>query len=177
VNSEEVRASNLSTQESCPVKTIKIALVAGYALFLTLAALGNLTMPDLAFGAVKTAVGMETTLQHPAAMWRAITSPALIWVLLGAIVLMEAAGAGLCWIGAARMWNARSSAADFHTAKSAALLGLGLAAILYFVGWLAIAGEWFEMWQSQKLNVLPDAFRNFGAAMLMMIWLNSKDDL
>jgi len=29
---------------------------------------------------------------------------------------------------------------------------------LYFIGWLVIAGEWFEMWQSQQLNVLPDAF-------------------
>ena len=51
------------------MKTIKIVLVAGVALFLTLAVVGNLTMSDVGFGAVKTAVSMETTFKHPGAMW------------------------------------------------------------------------------------------------------------
>lgn len=158
------------------MRIVKIGLVSGYALFLTFAALGNLMTPDLGFGAVKTAVGMETTFQHPAVMWHAITNPAFIWIIFGAIVLAESACAIVCWVGAARMWNTRSNVADFNAAKSSALLGLGLAATLYFVGWLVIANEWFEMWQSQKLNALPDAFRNFGEAILIMLWVNAKDE-
>ena len=89
------------------MKIIKIILVAGTALLLTLAVLGNVTMPDVGVGAVKTAVGMETTFKHPGAMWRAITSPALVYTIFGCIVLVEAIAAALCWIGAARMWAAR----------------------------------------------------------------------
>jgi hypothetical protein len=45
--------------------TIKVLLVAGMALFLTFTVLGNITMSEVGYGALKTALGMETTFQHP----------------------------------------------------------------------------------------------------------------
>jgi predicted small integral membrane protein len=157
------------------MRMIKIVLVAGTALLLTLAVLGNVTMSDVGIGAVKTAVGMETTFKHPGAMWRAITSPGLVYAIFGLIVLVEAIAAALCWTGAARMWAARRDGASFQRAAGAARLGLGVTAALYFVGWLVIAGEWFEMWQSQQLNVLPDAFRFFASAMLILFLVGEKE--
>jgi predicted small integral membrane protein len=56
-----------------------------------------------------------------------------------------------------------------------ARIGLGVTAALYFIGWLVIASEWFEMWQSQQLNVLPDAFRIFAAAMLILLLVNERE--
>jgi len=53
------------------MRVIKTLLVAGMALFLTLAAIGNITMSDGGYGAVATAVGMEGTFEHPNATWRA----------------------------------------------------------------------------------------------------------
>ena len=32
------------------------------------------------------------------------------------------------------------------------------------------------MWQSQKLNVLQDAFRVFAECLLIMIWVNTADE-
>jgi len=157
------------------MKTIKIVLVAGVALFLTLAVVGNLTMSDVGFGAVKTAVSMETTFKHPGAMWRAVTSPGLVYAIFGLIVLVEAIGAALCWAGVARMWGARQDTASFYRAGDMARIGLGVTAALYFIGWLVIASEWFEMWQSQQLNVLPDAFRIFAAAMLILLLVNERE--
>ena len=157
------------------MKTIKIVLVAGVALFLTLAVLGNVTMPDVGFGAVKTAVGMETTFKHPGAMWRTSTSPVWVYAMFGCIVLVEAIGAALCWAGAVRMWAARKDGASFYRAGAVARIGLGVTAALYFVGWLVIAAEWFEMWQSQQLNVLPDAFRVFASAMLILFLVNERE--
>jgi predicted small integral membrane protein len=157
------------------MKTIKIVLVAGVALFLTLAVVGNLTMSDVGFGAVKTAVSMETTFKHPGAMWRAVTSPGLVYAIFGLIVLVEAIGAALCWVGVARMWGARKDTASFYRAGDMARIGLGVTAALYFIGWLVIASEWFEMWQSQQLNVLPDAFRIFAAAMLILLLVNERE--
>jgi len=158
------------------MRVIKTLLVAGMALFLTLAAFGNITMPGGGFGAVQGALGMQTTFQPPNAMWRAIEAPALIWLTLGVIVALEIAGAVLCWIGAARLWAARGSAAEFRSAAGMAHLGLGLTACLYFIGFLAIANEYFLMWQSQELNVLQDAFRNFASAVLISIWLTIDTD-
>ena len=157
------------------MKIIKIILVSGTALLLTFAVLGNVTMPDVGVVAVKTTVGMETTFKHPGAMWRAITSPALVYTIFGCIVLVEAIAAALCWIGAVRMWAARRESALFQRAASVARLGLGVTAALYFIGWLVIAGEWFEMWQSQQLNVLPDAFRFFASAMLILFLVSEKE--
>jgi predicted small integral membrane protein len=158
------------------VKTIKVILVIGMALFMSFAAFGNLTMPDVGMGAMSVTLGMETTFKHPMAMWRAISSPWIIQLGFGVIVLVELASAVLLWWGAIRMWNARGSAASFNAAKQRALLGLGVAACLYLVGWLAICNEWFEMWQSQKLNVLQDAFRVFAECLLIMIWVNTADE-
>lgn len=158
------------------MRTIKTILVAGMALFVTLAALGNITMPDVGLGAIGTAVGMETTFKHPMAMWRAISSPWLVRTIFGVIVLVEVLSALILWRGAFRLWAARGDTAAFRAAKSTAVLGLGIVACLYFVGWLVICNEWFEMWQSQKLNVLPEAFWNFAESMLIMIWLNSPEE-
>jgi predicted small integral membrane protein/gamma-glutamylcyclotransferase (GGCT)/AIG2-like uncharacterized protein YtfP len=158
-----------------PMKLIKIVLVAGVALFLTLAVLGNIVMSDVAIGAVKTTVGMETTFKHPAVMWRAITSPLWVNVIYGVIVLAEAIAAALCWMGAFNLWAARGDSAAFVRAAATARIGLGVTAAIYFIGWLVIASEWFEMWQSQQLNVLPDAFRNFASAMLILLLVSERE--
>jgi len=157
------------------MRIIKTLLVAGMALYLTQAAFGNITMSDSGFGAVAGAIGMQTTFQHPNAMWRAIDSPALIWMAFGAIVLCEITGAILCWIGAGRMCKSWGSKEEFAAAKTTAYLGLGVAACLFFIGFLVLCQEYFLMWQSSELNVLPDAFRSFASATLIALWLNTED--
>jgi predicted small integral membrane protein len=157
------------------MRLIKILLVAGMALFLTLAAFGNITMPDVGFGAIKTAVGMQGTFRHPHAMWRAVESPVLIWLMLGVIVLFEIVAGVLCWMGAARMWAGRASSEAFAAGKRTARLGLGVAACLYFIGFLVIADEFFLMWQNSQINVLGDAFRQFASAALIALWLSADD--
>jgi len=157
------------------MKNLKIALVAGMALLLTIITLNNILTPAATYGAVAAALSMATTFRHPMEIWRAITSPALLWIIAVLIIICEAIGALLCWLGVARLWPARRSATQFNLAKSTALIGLTFVAAVYFFGWLVIANEWFGMWQSTKMNVLPDAFRLFGEAMLIAIWLNSPD--
>ena len=155
------------------MRTIKTLLVAGMALLLSLAAFGNITMSDVAFGAIKTAVGMQGTFKH--AMWRAIESPAIVWGIFALIVLVEVAAAVLCWIGVARMWGSRASTEAFVAAKRRAQFGLGVAACLYFIGWMVVCNEYFLMWQNSQINVLPDAFRLFASAMLISLWLSAED--
>lgn len=165
------RADNNKDLAGCTMRIIKTLLVAGMALFLTLGAFGNITMSDGGYGAVATAASMEGTFQHPNAMWRAVTSPALIWIGFIGIVLTEIVAAVFLWIGAARMFTGRATANAFAAGKRTAQIGLGIAACLYFIGFLVIAQEWFLMWQNQQLNVLQDAFRMFASAALISLWL------
>jgi predicted small integral membrane protein len=157
------------------MKLGKILLVASMGIFLALAAFNNITMSQGGLGAVKGAISMATTFQAPGAMWRAIASPTIAWILFATIVVAEAAAAAYCLLGAGKMWAARGSAASFNGAKSTAIIGLSIVATFYFFAFHAIAQEWFLMWQSTELNVLQDAFRNFAAAMLMMLWVNTAD--
>jgi predicted small integral membrane protein len=145
------------------------------ALFLTFAVIGHVTMPTIGFNAVATALSMEGTFKEPAAMGRAITTPALVWKLFWLIAAAEAIAAALCWLGVLNLALRLGDAAAFNQAKRFGLWGLGLTALLYIAGFHAIAGEWFLMWQNSQINVLPDAFRNAATALLLMLLIGQED--
>lgn len=158
------------------MKMGKIVLVFGMGMFLFLAAVNNtLTYPGT-FGAVKSAVDMQGTFKAPALMWRAFENPVYIWIAAGMIVACEYIAGIICLRGAWRLWQARSSAAGFNAAKSTAITGLSVACALYLVGFQTVAGEWFMLWQNRNAHTLDEAFRDFGLAMLTMIWLRTPDD-
>jgi len=154
----------------------KIMLVFGMGLFCALAAINNTLSLNGTFGAVKSALDMQGTFKVPALMWRAIENPVYIWIAAAGIIACEAVAGVICLLGAARMWSARSSAAAFNEAKKTAILGLSVAAALYLVGFQAIAGEWFMLWQNPAAHTLDEAFRDFGLALLTMLWLKTSDD-
>lgn len=157
------------------MKMGKVLLVLAMGLFLTLAAFNNSMTLDGTFAAVKSAVDMQGTFKVPVLMWRAIENPVLIWLCVVAIVITEAVAGLLCLWGAYRLWNARNSGAAFNDAKSTAMVGLSLCAVLYLLGFQAIAGEWFLLWQNRTAPTLDEAFRNFASAVLVMLWLNVSD--
>ncbi|HEY5225759.1 MAG TPA: DUF2165 family protein [Methylovirgula sp.] len=55
--------------------------------------------------------------------------------------------------------------------RSASTLGFAL----YFFGFLVIAGEWFQMWQSSQWNAQPSAFRCLASIALVLIVLHLPD--
>ena len=157
----------------------KILMVFALGLFMVLAAFNNVLTWGGAFsadGAVAMTIGMQETGQHPNLMWRAIDSSFV--VVLGAvgIILVEIAAGVLALWGAFNMWKARSAAAaDFHLSKEKGLLGLSVMAILYILGFQAIAGEWFMVWQTPAPTILA-SFINLAMALLVMLWVNTKED-
>ena len=48
--------------------------------------------------------------------------------------------------------------------------------MLYSWVFLTIANEWFMMWQSTEINVMPAALQHFTVAGLTMAWLQLADD-
>lgn len=153
-------------------------MVFALGLFMALAALNNILTWGGAFsadGAVAMTIGMQETGQHPNLMWRAIDSPIIIAFGAIVIILVEILAGVLALWGALNMWKARaSSAAEFHQSKARGLLGLSVMAVLYLLGFQAIAGEWFMVWQTPAPTINA-AFINLAMAVLVMLWVNTKD--
>ena len=69
-----------------------------------------------------------------------------------------------------------TSRAEFNAAKAVAVAGLVLGFALWFFGFMAVGGEWFQMWQSQTWNGQEAAFRFIGCIGFVLIFLAQKDD-
>ncbi|WP_413992995.1 DUF2165 family protein [Labrys okinawensis] len=143
------------------VRLSKFALIGAAALFFTLVAFGNITDYDSNWQFVQHVLSMDTTFPNSAIHWRAVTSPALQQAGYIAIIACEVLVSLLLWVGAALLL-ARIAAPDFDGAKSVAIAGLTLGLLLYLVGFVAIGGEWFAMWQSQIWNGQQKAFDFIG---------------
>src|SRR5580704_1302317 len=103
------------------LRITKILLVLSVALWGVLGALGNIEDWKGTTGAVA-AVASMATFAGGAARWQATTNPMIIGAAAACIVLFKIATAGLCLVGAWRMWERRKGDAEtFGQAKSLAL--------------------------------------------------------
>lgn len=147
------------------------------ALQMTLVAVGNITDFGTNQDFVRHVLAMDTTFQSPNMMWRAITSPGvadaaylaiIAWEVLTALVLIGG------FIGCIR--NHISGHAP-STAYKLSGLGWVMQLMLFGIGFLAIGGEWFQMWQSSKWNGLQAALPHIIIASfgLVLAHLAAKD--
>ncbi len=146
---------------------------------MTLITVGNITDFGTNQDFVRHVLAMDTTFQSPNMMWRAITSPGLAdaayiaiiaWELITALVLI-----------AGFIWCIRNQLADYPLPMAHKLSSLGwvMQLTLFGVGFLAIGGEWFQMWQSSKWNGLQAALQHviiaaFGLALAHLATKDSK---
>jgi predicted small integral membrane protein len=139
------------------IRLSKIALVAAVALFFTLVAFGNITDYNSNWQFVQHVLSMDTTFPDSSLHWRAITDPTLQTAGYWLIIATEIVVAILLWAGTLALLGSLLSP-DFNRAKGLAVSGLALGFLLYAVGFVAIGGEWFAMWQSQIWNGQAKAF-------------------
>lgn len=131
----------------------RIALTASVALLFTLIAFGNITDYGTNFAFVQHVMSMDTTFRSPGVMWRAVTQPALHHIVYGTIIAWQFCTAALLWAGTAQLWRVRTARPEvWNKARALAIMGLTAGAVLYGVGFLVVAGEWFSMWQSREWN-------------------------
>ena len=159
------------------LREIKVLTVAGLALFPLIVAFDNITDYETNFVFVQHVMSMDTTFPGNSLMYRAITSPALHHLAYALIIAFEAAtGLALAW-GAIALWRARrASAADFAAAKLWTAIGGLLGFLVWFVGFLVIAGEWFAMWQSAQWNGQEAAFRFLVTIVLVMLFVLQPEE-
>jgi predicted small integral membrane protein len=149
-----------------------IVLTAMTALQMTLIAFGNITDFGTNEAFVEHVLAMDTTFRSPDMMWRAITSPGLQDTAYIVIIVWEALTA-LVLIAALVLWIR----GKVTTARRLSTLGWVMWVLLFGVGFLAIGGEWFQMWQSDKWNGLQPALQNFlvAAAALVVAHLPERE--
>ena len=153
------------------IRLSKVVMVAGLAAFALLVAFGNMTDYGSNFAFVQHVMSMDTTFPGNRLMYRAITSPLIHHIAYGAIIAGEALTGLVLAIAALRLWFARLDAARFAAAKSTVALGAALAFLIWFVGFLVVAGEWFAMWQSATWNGQEGAFRFIACFLLVTVFV------
>ncbi len=152
-------------------------LVACNALYMSLVAFGNITDYDTNFAFVQHVLSMDTTNfggtpgtnLDPDVMWRALKNPTvwnvgytgvIVWETLAALVLVAAS---VAWLGAL------FGGGSHDLARALSSIGLLMIVLLFFGGFTATGGEWFQMWRSTAWNGLDPAFRNSALAAITLL--------
>lgn len=152
------------------LRTAKIVLAAGIALYYTLVVFDNCIDYGSNYLFVHHVLLMDATLPGNHGVWRAIHP---IWIqktFYDFIILWEIATMTLCWWGCIRMLRKlRAPADEFHMAKRIAIAGMTLSLLMWLIAFLTIGAEWFLMWQSREWNGQDAAFRMFAIVGIVLV--------
>ena len=154
------------------LRTAKLCLLAGVALFHLLVVFNNLTDFNSNYQFVRHVLAMDSTFAGNHGMWRALPLPALHLAFYIGIIVWESVAAILLSWGALRLLRAlRQPAAEFNAAKGVAFGALTISLLIWLVAFLDVGGEWFLMWQSRIWNGEDAAFRNFAIVGIVLLIL------
>ena len=159
-------------------RIIKALLALFVGLMCIFYALQNLVNLGGAFWFVETMASMANHEAYPNGFGPAVTSSALVWIILWIIIISELAAGGLAIKGSIDMWGARNANADaFNSAKKLGIAGALLGVLIWFGYFHAIGGAYFQMWQTEAgANALNGAFQYAMMCGLVAILLTQKDD-
>lgn len=158
------------------IRLAKAFLVLSFAVFATLVVFGNVTDYHTNFEFVTHVLSMDQTF-NDGIMYRAITNETLHHVGYVFIILVEAFIMLSCWIGGIQMLrHTNADARAFHTSKKWGIIGLTAGLMVWFLGFQAIAGEWFGMWMNKDWNGIPDATRLTLFLLGTLIFVSLRND-
>jgi predicted small integral membrane protein len=154
----------------------KIIMSLVLASFCLLVTFDNITDYGTNYLFVQHVMSMDTTFPGNALMYRSITNP-MLWQIAYALIIAAEGVTGILFLaGAIRLFQVRNaSGADFNEAKTLVIAGATLAFLVWFFGFMVVAGEWFAMWQSQTWNGQEAAFRFYMAVLGVLIFVSLPD--
>jgi predicted small integral membrane protein len=154
----------------------KIVMSLSLAAFCLLVTFDNITDYGTNYLFVQHVLSMDTTFPGNALMYRSITNP-VIWHLAYALIIAAEGLTGVLFLaGAIRLIQVRNAPSTvFNEAKALVIIAATLAFLVWFFGFMVIAGEWFAMWQSQTWNGQDAAFRVYMAVLGVLIFVVLPD--
>jgi predicted small integral membrane protein len=154
----------------------KIVMSLVLAAFCLLVTFDNLTDYGTNYLFVQHVLSMDTTFPGNALMYRSITSPTLWQIAYALIIAAEGVTGVLFLAGAIRLIQLREAPAEaFNRGKALVIAAATLAFLVWFFGFMVVAGEWFAMWQSQTWNGQEAAFRFYMAVLGVLIFVALPD--
>ncbi|HEY6670500.1 MAG TPA: DUF2165 domain-containing protein [Methyloceanibacter sp.] len=154
----------------------KIIMSLVLASFCLLVAFDNITDYGTNYLFVQHVLSMDTTFPGNALMYRSITNP-VIWQLAYAAIIAAEGVTGILFLaGAIRLFQVRNAPATiFNDAKVYVIAAATVAFLVWFFGFMVVAGEWFAMWQSATWNGQEAAFRFYVAVLGVLMFVNQPD--
>ncbi len=154
----------------------KVALSASIALFALLVAVDNVIDYDTNYAFVRHVFSMDTTFPDSTLRSRAVLDEN-VWRAGYALIIAGEALTGLLFlVGSLRLLlRVRAPAASFEAAKSLVVLGAVAGFAVWFVGFMVVGGEYFQMWQSSEWNGQEAAFRFYMTILAVLIFVNQPD--
>jgi predicted small integral membrane protein len=101
---------------------------------------------------VQHVLSMDTVFPDNPLRYRAITNPMLQSACYWLIILTQFSAGGICCAGAIQLARTRCHSEAYGAARTLPSAGLILVFLLYFLGFMVVGGEWFDMWQSSIWN-------------------------
>ena len=160
------------------IRMLKIALVAWIGLQALLYAINNLLNLDAAFGAMAYVFSMADHAYYSNSIGPVITWAPLIWLVLSIVIATEAYIGWYCFKSARYIWQARSGdVRSFALARRDAILGCGLAMVLWIGLFMAGGGAYLQMWQTETgIASLEGAFMYAVSSAVVLLFVNQPED-
>ncbi|GJM08258.1 MAG: hypothetical protein DHS20C11_05340 [Lysobacteraceae bacterium] len=158
-------------------RLLKIVLVVFVGLQGWLYVAGNIANWDAGLAAVGYVLGQQGHEVYGAHIFPAITNQGLITMAFVLIIAGEFLVGALSMKGAWDLWQNRNrSAVDFNRAKTFAILGAGMALVVWFGGFVVIGGALLQMWQTEVgSSSFNGAFIYAMTSGLVLLFVNSQD--
>ncbi|MBD0416579.1 DUF2165 family protein [Oryzicola mucosus] len=157
-------------------RVCKIVMCFCLAIFAFLVTFGNVSDYGSNYAFVQHVLSMDTTFPGNALMYRSITNPSLWTAGYWLIIFGEGVTCVLFLLAAFKLWQARSAPAqEFQKAKDFMVIGATMGFLVWFLGFMAIGGEWFAMWQSETWNGQEAAFRFYISILAVLIFVMQPD--
>lgn len=159
------------------IRYLKIVLITFVGLQGWLYVAGNLANWDAGLGAVAYVLGMQDHAVYSNPIIPPITGPVVVTLAFLVILAGEFLIGALSLKGAWDLWRARKASADaFNSAKTYAILGAGMAMVVWFGGFIVLGGALFQMWQTQAgAGSFNGAFVYSASSGLVLLFVNSHD--
>lgn len=159
------------------IRYLKIILVFFVGLQALLYFADNIINWGSAVHHVSYVLGMEGHEIYSASLLPPVTHVALVTTVLLVILLGELLVGVLSVKGAWDLWKVRKAGADsFNAAKNYAILGTGMAMVVWFGGFIVLGGALFQMWQTQLGDAsLDGSFVYTVTAGLILLIVNQPD--
>lgn len=159
------------------VRLAKVAMTAALAAFAFIVTYDNIVDYGTNYEFVKHVLSMDTTFPGNKLMGRAVTDPRLWSLGYAAIIAAEGVVFLLLAVSTVAMLLAlRAPAASFQRAKTWMVAGAAIGFMVWFFGFMVVAGEYFAMWQSKTWNGQEAAFRFYMTLLAVLIFVNQRDE-